>query len=101
MAKLAEIGRAARVGSLWPALAWICGCTARLAPAYDQSVYDGLVSANKEMQALFVAIGTSATGDTYPTRAAAYERLIAELQAVELLIKARPIPNADALERAN
>jgi hypothetical protein len=92
---------ASRVAAVRLVLLLVCGCSAQLAPAYDQSVYDGLVAANKHMQALFVATGTSATKDTYPTRAAAYDRLIAELLAVELQIKARPIPNTDALDKAN
>jgi hypothetical protein len=79
----------------------ICGCTAQLAPAYDQAVSDGLVSANKDIQALFVAVGTFATKDTYPTRAPAYDHIVAELEAVELQIKTRPIPNSDVLQQAN
>ena len=79
----------------------ICGCTTQLAPAYDQAVSDGLVSANKDIQALFVAVGTSATKDTYPMRAPAYDHIVAELQAVELQIKTRPIPNSGVLQQAN
>jgi hypothetical protein len=79
----------------------ICGCTTQLAPAYDQAVSDGLVSANKDIQALFVAVGTSATKDTYPMRATAYDHIEAELKAVELQIKTRPIPNSDVLQQAN
>jgi len=82
-------------------LVLLCGCTAHLAPDYDQSVYDGLVSANKDIQALFVAIGNSTTNDTYPPRAAAYDHIIAELEAVELLIKARPLPDPAALAETN
>lgn len=73
----------------------------QLAPAYDQSVYDGLVAANKHMQELFVAAGGGVTQSTYPTRAPLYDHLIAELMAVELQIKARPIPNADALTKTD
>ena len=79
----------------------ICGCTTQLAPAYDQAVSDGLVSANKDIQALFVAVRTSATKDTYPMRAPAYDHVVAELKAVELQIKTRPIPNSDVLQQAN
>lgn len=80
---------------------FLCSCTVQLAPTYDQSIYDGLVSANKDIQALFVAADTSVTSDTYPTRAPAYNHIVAELKAVELQIKARPLPSPGALEETN
>ena len=95
------ISLAARLISIWFAFAALCGCTVQLAPAYDQSVYDGLVAANKHLQALFVAAGGGVTQATYPARATLYDHLIAELMAVELQIKARPIPNADALAKTD
>jgi hypothetical protein len=85
----------------WPVLLFICGCTAQLAPQYDQSIYDGLVSANKDIQALFVAASPATSRDTYPARAPAYDHIIAELNALDLQIKARPIPNPGALEQTN
>ena len=86
-----KLRRSLRIAWASLMLLLICGCTTQLAPAYDQAVSDGLVSANKDIQALFVAVGTSTTKDTYPTRAPAYDHIVAELQAVELQIKTRPI----------
>ncbi len=97
-------GRTRCLATLPPALVvwlFLCGCTVQLAPAYDQSIYDGLVSANKDIQALFVATDTSVTSDTYATRAPAYDHIVAELKAVELQIKARPLPSPGALEETN
>ncbi len=93
--------RILNITSTYFVLVLTCGCTTQLAPAYDQSVYDGLVSANKDIQALFVAAGGSATKDTYSTRGPAYDHIISELKAVELQIKARPLPNSEALEETN
>src|SRR5271170_5137967 len=96
-----EMRRSLTIARASLALLLICGCVAQLALAYDQAVSDGLVSANKDIQALFVAVGTSATKDTYPTRAPAYDHIVAELDAVELQIKTRPIPNTEVLQQAN
>ena len=82
-------------------LVFIAGCTAELAPAYDQAVMDGLIATNKDIQALFVAIGPATSKETYPTRASAYDHIISELNAVELQIKIRPVPNPNALAEAN
>lgn len=79
----------------------ISGCQTQLAPSYDQSISTELTSANNDIQALFVSVGTSATQVTYPTRLSAYNHIIAELNATELQIKSRPLPNSDALASAN
>jgi hypothetical protein len=76
------------------------GCATQLAPAYDQAVSTGLVSANNDIQALFVSVGSQVSKDTYASRQPAYDHIVAELNAVELEIKARPTPNPDALESA-
>jgi len=79
----------------------LCSCTTQLAPPYDQAISDGLVSANKDTQALFVSIGTLVTKDTYASRAPAYNHFVSELKAVELQIKSRPMPSSDALAATN
>jgi len=101
MTKVGEMKRLSH--SAWASLVLllVSGCVTQLAPAYDQSIYDGLVSANKDIQALFVATGTSVTNDTYATRASAYDHIISGLKATELQIKSRPLPSPDALEGAN
>ncbi len=75
------------------------GCTTMLAPAYDQSIANELVAENNDIQALLVSVGTEVPASTYPAREPAYDHVIAELNATELQIRARPLPSADALKK--
>jgi hypothetical protein len=68
------------------------GCTAQLAPAYDQNISDGLAGANKDIQTLFASIGAAVTKDTFKTRSDTYTKIIGELNALELQAKSRPSP---------
>jgi hypothetical protein len=70
----------------------LAGCTAQLAPAYDQNISDGLDSANKDIQTLFASIGDSVTKDTFKNRSDSYNKIIGELNALELQAKLRPSP---------
>ncbi len=90
-----------RILSLLTSCLLLTACQTQLAPAYDQLVATELATANNDIQALFVSVGTSATPASYPTRMPAYNHIIAELNATQLQIKARPLPNPDALESAN
>jgi hypothetical protein len=77
------------------------GCATQLAPAYDQSIFSELATANNDIQALFVTVGPAVEASTFSSRKAAYDHIVAELKATKLQITARPLPNADALGRAN
>ena len=68
------------------------GCSAQLAPPYDQNISDGLDSANKDIQTLFASIGGSVTKDTFKTRSDSYNKIIGELNALELQARLRPSP---------
>jgi hypothetical protein len=70
----------------------LAGCTAQLAPAYDQNISDGLDGANKDIQTLFAWIGDSVSKDTFKTRSESYNKIIGELNALELQAKLRPSP---------
>jgi hypothetical protein len=70
----------------------LAGCTAQLAPAYDQNISDGLDGANKDIQTLFASIGDSVTKDTFKNRSDSYNKIIGELNALELQAKLRPSP---------
>jgi hypothetical protein len=82
---------------VWPAVSLIiclvlAGCTAQLAPPYDQNISDGLGGANKDIQTLFASIGVGVTKDTFKTRSDSYVKIIGELNALELQAKLRPSP---------
>lgn len=70
----------------------IAGCTTQLAPAYDQSVLDNLNAANKDIQTLFAKIGPGAAADTVKDRKDSYVKIVGELNALVIQIKARPSP---------
>jgi len=79
----------------------LSGCATQLAPAYDASIAAELSTANSDIQALFVSVGDGVDGSTFATRKPAYDHVIAELQATLIEIRARPIPNPQALEAAD
>jgi hypothetical protein len=76
-------------------------CTTQLAPAYDQSIATGLVSTNTSMHVLFATIGAGVDKSTYSTRAEDYNKVIGELQALEIEAKSRPLPASDVLTKVN
>jgi hypothetical protein len=77
------------------------GCATQLAPVYDASIAGSLSTANNDIQALFVAVGSDADASTFATRKPAYDHIVAELSATLIEIKARPIPNPQAMAEAN
>ena len=82
--------RAALVTSIVLALA---GCAVRLAPSYDQAIFDGLTKANEEAMTLFAATSAGVSSGTFSTkREKAYDGLIGKLDAVRLQAVARPDP---------
>ena len=74
---------------------------AQLAPLYSPTISAELVSANGDIQSLFVAVGTDADASTFAARKPAYDQIVAELRATALEIRARPTPSPDALAAAN
>lgn len=79
----------------------LCACATQLAPAYDSSIAGALSTANNDIQALFVSVGADADVATFPSRKPAYDHIVAELSATLIEIKARPIPNPQAMAAAN
>jgi hypothetical protein len=77
------------------------GCAAQLAPAYDQAVAGELATANNDIQALFVSIGSQTAPASYASRGPAYDHIVAELNATELEIKTRPTPKLDGVGEAD
>ncbi len=79
----------------------LAGCVTQLAPQYDQAIADGLTSTNLQIQTLFVQIGSSCTKATYPSRVELYNKIVAELNALEIQARARPAPPQDVLKKVD
>jgi hypothetical protein len=79
----------------------INGCTVQLAPQYDQSILDGLISTNKSAQIFFASLGTQVEKETYQGRTSTYANLIGSLNALEVQSKSRPIPPDADLTKIN
>jgi hypothetical protein len=71
----------------------VAACTTRLAPAYDQTIVDGLASANRDAQTLFASIGSEATKESFPSRKDSYDHIVGSLNALAIQAKARPSPD--------
>jgi len=71
----------------------LVGCTAHLAPDYDQAIVDGLTKANIQAMTLFASVssGTTVTSP-FSAREQAYNSTIGEFDALRLEILARPVP---------
>lgn len=93
--------RSSSIGLAACALAMLGGCMAQLAPFYSPLISNELSSANGDIQALFISVGTDANVSSFPSRQPAYDHIVAELRATELEIKARPTPNPEVLQAAN
>ena len=71
----------------------VAACTTRLAPAYDQTIVDGLASVNQDTQTLFASIGSEATKESFPSRKDSYDHIVGSLNALVIQAKARPSPD--------
>jgi len=98
------MGRLAKTGRLAALCVGLCatmsGCMVQLAPAYDASIVGGVQGANQDIQLLFAQIGADADVSTFPARKPQYDKIVGELGAAELQIRARPIPNGKAITKA-
>jgi len=70
----------------------LSGCTAHLAPDYDQSIVDGLTDANTKTMTLFASTSSGTTASTFPAREPTYNAIIGQFDALRLEIVARPTP---------
>ncbi|MEA2994340.1 MAG: hypothetical protein QOD40_3260 [Alphaproteobacteria bacterium] len=66
------------------------GCTARLAPAYDRTIVDGLAKINEEAMTLFAS--AEAPGGTFAKRQDAYNSVQGKLDALLVQVQARGTP---------
>lgn len=98
------MGRVAKTGRLLALCVALCAglsaCMVQLAPAYDASIVGGLDSANQDIQLLFAQIGSEVDATTFSDRKPQYDKIVGELGAAELQIRARPMPNSKAITKA-
>lgn len=78
----------------------LSACMVQLAPPYDATIVTSLGTANQDIQTLFAQIGSGTTADTFPARKPQYEKIVAELGAVEVQIRTRPMPDSKAITKA-
>lgn len=76
-------------------IALLSACAIQLAPLYDRAVVDGLNAANVDTMALFAGAAGGTTRDSFPQRAAQYDRAIGEYDALAMQAAARPVPTND------
>jgi hypothetical protein len=98
------MGRLGHVHKLLALCVGLCAalsaCMVQLAPAYDASIVGGLNQANQDIQLLFAQIGTDADVATFSARKPQYDKIVGELGAAELQIRARPMPSSKAITNA-
>jgi hypothetical protein len=98
------MGRIAMKGRILAVCVALCAtlsaCMVQLAPAYDASIVGGVEAANQDIQLLFAQIGSDVDSATFSVRKPQYDKIVGELGAAELQIRARPMPNAKAITQA-
>lgn len=86
------------------ALAWMVtlgSCAVQLAPAYNQSIVDGLNGANTQAMTMFATVSAGVTADTFAaSRQAQYNSLIGAFSALESQVASRPMPQPPLLGSA-
>ena len=90
----------------WYALALLAclalaACQARLAPAYDKAVVDGLSTASAEAMTLLASVSGGTSASTFSSRQGEYNALIGKLEALALSAGARPMPKNKVTEAIN
>lgn len=68
------------------------GCAVQLAPAYNQSIVDGLNQANTQTMTLFAAISNGTNSQDFAARQPQYNAVIGQFSALETQLEARPMP---------
>ena len=72
----------------------ISGCTIRLAPQFDQQIVDNLSNTSIQLLEHLAAVSGGVSKSDFEKRAETYNNLIGEIEALELRIKARPVPES-------
>ena len=74
----------------------VSGCAAKLVPAYDQAIVDGLTATNEQALTLFEAVSADHGQDSYEAHVEAYNAVIGKAEAGLTMIQARPMPTGKA-----
>lgn len=84
---------------LWTAV--FIGCATQLAPLYDKAIVDGITTTNKDAMTFFALMSNGTTSHGYQDRADAYNKLIGNLDALEIQAQARPVPKTKTVDAVN
>ena len=85
--------------SLLVTIVFLSGCAVSLAPKFDQAIVDNLSSSSSRLFELFAAVSDGTKKDDYSAGDAQYNQVIGQLEALQLQINARPIPQNKSLDK--
>jgi len=74
-------------------------CAIHIAPKYDVKIVDSLSESSNNLFTFFSEVSEGTTALDYSVREQKYNALIGKLEALELQIKARPVPSSSKLEK--
>jgi hypothetical protein len=75
-----------------PLVFLLVGCAVKLAPDYDKSIIEALVSANTDTLTLFAELSEGGDPGDYSEREKTYNSLIGRFDSLRVQAEARPIP---------
>lgn len=71
----------------------LSGCAARLAPDYDQSFYDQIVSVNQSVGILFSELEINGAKSGFSKASVSYAKVLGSLKSLHILSQSRPLPS--------
>ena len=77
----------------------LTSCTVSLAPKFDQSIVDNLSASTTQIFQLFAEVSEGTSKTDYSSRDEKYNSVIGNCEALELQIKARPLPKNKSVEK--
>ena len=78
----------------------LTSCAARLAPVYDQALFDGLTRSSTQIMELFASVGSGTDPDRFSDREKSYNKAIGAVDALAIQSRSRPMPSAKRMEKA-
>lgn len=86
-------------GLVFFAVLSLYSCAVSLAPKFDQGIVDNLSSTSVEIFQLFAEVSSGTNSADFSKREQKYNTLIGKTEALELQLKARPMPRNKTLEK--
>lgn len=77
----------------------LTSCAVRLAPKFDQAIVDNLSNATTDVFQLLATVEGGTSKTDFGKREESYNTLIGKLEALELQINARPMPDNSAVNK--